>query len=344
VEVLSPRGIVDARSPVGVAPRQPLAAIAADVQGEPARRGSPNAAAAAVANASARSAVVADTVIADTGGAEASGEESPWLRDERMLPRAPSRPAMAGIPVADTAAAGRAAPAAGVDMSADAMEQALLQQQRAAVAEEPTQALGAARTIATAGGPVPGAENPAAAAAAGAGTPPSQSTGAAAAAQPLSANHGLVSLSMRTAPSDPEFSGEMVARMQTLLRDGVREARLQLHPAELGRLQVTVTTDGDQARVMFLAETGAAKDAIEQAMPRLREALQQSGLQLAQSDVGQRDFSGGGLGAGPGSEGGGADVGADGSSQADLPAEAAVAAAQGTGAADGPSGRIDTYI
>jgi flagellar hook-length control protein FliK len=80
--------------------------------------------------------------------------------------------------------------------------------------------------------------------------------------------------------------------MKTLVRDGVREARLQLHPAELGRLQVTVTTEGDQTKVVFTAETAAARDAIEQSMPRLRDMLEQSGLQLAQSDVGQRDLQG----------------------------------------------------
>jgi flagellar hook-length control protein FliK len=95
-------------------------------------------------------------------------------------------------------------------------------------------------------------------------------------------------LRLARAPDDPEFAGEMTARMKVLVRDGVREARLQLHPAELGRLQITVNTDGDQARVAFVAETAAARDAIEQSLPRLRELFEQAGLQLAQSDVGQQ--------------------------------------------------------
>jgi flagellar hook-length control protein FliK len=126
-------------------------------------------------------------------------------------------------------------------------------------------------------------------------------TGGAVAVSPNSGTGGALNgatpsshdLLLRHAPADPEFGPEVAARMQTLIRDGVREARLQLHPAELGRLQVTVSTEGDQARVMFLADTAAARDAIEQALPRLREALQQAGLQLAQSDVGQRQFAGG---------------------------------------------------
>lgn len=124
----------------------------------------------------------------------------------------------------------------------------------------------------------------------------------ASAAAPMSSaaqagQHLFLEYALNHAPQDPDFPGELTARMKTLLRDGVREARLQLHPAELGRLSVTVSTDGDQARVSFIADTAAARDAIEQSMPRLREMLEQNGLQLAQSDVGQRDLQGGRDGA-----------------------------------------------
>ncbi|EAQ98438.1 flagellar hook-length control protein FliK [Congregibacter litoralis] len=142
--------------------------------------------------------------------------------------------------------------------------------------------------------------------------------------------------SLTRAPDDGEFPGELTARMKTLVRDGVREARLQLHPAELGRLQVTVTTEGDQTKVVFTAETLAARDAIEQSMPRLREMLEQSGLQLAQSDVGQGDL---GRGSESGERG-------EGKSSAD---EAAVADAADSDDSrsliyDAGKARIDTYI
>ena len=98
-------------------------------------------------------------------------------------------------------------------------------------------------------------------------------------------------LAMQRAPTDPEFADELGARMQVMLRDGVHKAHIQLQPAELGRLQVTISTEGDQARVAFLADTSATRDVIEQSLPRLREMLEQNGLQLAQSDVGQRGGS-----------------------------------------------------
>lgn len=99
-------------------------------------------------------------------------------------------------------------------------------------------------------------------------------------------------LDVEAAPEDAEFPREMSSRVSLMLRDGSREARLQLHPAELGRVQVTINTDGDQARVVFVAESAAAREAIEQAMPRLREALAQQGMELAQADVGQQGARG----------------------------------------------------
>ncbi|HAN27972.1 MAG TPA: hypothetical protein DCP75_09700 [Haliea salexigens] len=99
-------------------------------------------------------------------------------------------------------------------------------------------------------------------------------------------------LAMTHAPQDAEFAGELANRLQVFARNGGHEATLQLHPADLGRLQVSITTEGDQARVVFVADSAAARDAIEQSMPRLREMLAQSGLQLSHSDV-SGQFQGG---------------------------------------------------
>ncbi|MFN2286875.1 MAG: flagellar hook-length control protein FliK, partial [Chromatocurvus sp.] len=95
-------------------------------------------------------------------------------------------------------------------------------------------------------------------------------------------------LNLLATPADPEFAPEFAGRLQMMVKNGMREASVQLHPAELGRLQLTVSTDGDQARIAIVAETSAARDMIENSMPRLRDMLEQSGLQLAQGDVSQR--------------------------------------------------------
>ncbi len=133
--------------------------------------------------------------------------------------------------------------------------------------------------------------------------------GAGASAQPVNGpdqpGRPAALLNLLATPSDPEFAPEFAGRLQMMVKNGMREANVQLHPAELGRLQLTISTDGDQARIVIVAETAAARDMIEQSMPRLRDMLEQSGLQLAQGDVSQRqrDMGDGSPGAGsvPGS-------------------------------------------
>jgi len=86
-------------------------------------------------------------------------------------------------------------------------------------------------------------------------------------------------------PGEPEFTGELANRVSLMVKNGSQEASLQLNPPELGRLEIRIVTEGDQARIQFAVHNPDARDAIEQNLPRLREMLEQSGLQLARSDV-----------------------------------------------------------
>ena len=90
---------------------------------------------------------------------------------------------------------------------------------------------------------------------------------------------------MQTQPGTPQFSEELGGQVRVFVNNGLQEARLQLTPADLGKVQITINMEGEHARVVFVAETAAARDLLDQSMPRLREMLQQSGIQLAQGDV-----------------------------------------------------------
>jgi len=87
------------------------------------------------------------------------------------------------------------------------------------------------------------------------------------------------------------WSGEFVGRMSLMVKGGLQEASIQLNPPELGRMQIKLSTDGDQVKILFTVQHAAAREAVEQAMPRLREMLEQGGLQLAQSDVADQSQS-----------------------------------------------------
>lgn len=86
--------------------------------------------------------------------------------------------------------------------------------------------------------------------------------------------------------ADPElFSSGLSNRLMVMSQDGVQSARLKLHPENLGPLDVRIQVEEDGARVWFGAQHGQTREALEAAIPRLRELFADQGLQLVRADV-----------------------------------------------------------
>ena len=81
----------------------------------------------------------------------------------------------------------------------------------------------------------------------------------------------------------------MGQRVVWMVRNNIQEAQIQLNPRELGPINVRVSIQNDQANVQFVAHHATTREALESALPRLREMLSESGLNLAQSDVSQHN-------------------------------------------------------
>lgn len=64
-------------------------------------------------------------------------------------------------------------------------------------------------------------------------------------------------------------------------------AELRLNPPHLGSVEVRIAVQGDQAQVHFQVPSGAVRDAVEAALPRLRDLFTEAGIDL--SDVGVSD-------------------------------------------------------
>ena len=88
-----------------------------------------------------------------------------------------------------------------------------------------------------------------------------------------------------------QFGNEMATHVRVLKRQGGGEVKINLHPAELGRMSITVVTDGLDTRVAFVVETPQARQAVENALPRLRDMMDDAGLSLADSDVSEHHHS-----------------------------------------------------
>ncbi len=89
---------------------------------------------------------------------------------------------------------------------------------------------------------------------------------------------------------DPEMASNQLAdRVNVMLSKNLKQVDIRLDPPELGRIHIKMGINNDQATVQFTVSSHHVRDLVEHAMPRLREMLNQQGLQLAQSSVDQQD-------------------------------------------------------
>ena len=121
--------------------------------------------------------------------------------------------------------------------------------------------------------------------------------------QPVSFDAGI-----KLSNTEPQqFAGDMATHVRVLKSQSGGEVKLNLHPAELGRMSISVSTEGNETRVAFVVETSQARQAVETALPRLRDMLEDAGLSLSDSDVSeQRDPQADAGERGPGGSRGGA--------------------------------------
>lgn len=81
------------------------------------------------------------------------------------------------------------------------------------------------------------------------------------------------------------WSQAIADRVMWMVQGDQQFARLKLNPPQLGPLEVRVNVQQDQTSVAFLASHAATREALEAAMPRLRELFDQASLQLVRADV-----------------------------------------------------------
>ncbi|OCA55937.1 flagellar hook-length control protein FliK [Photorhabdus namnaonensis] len=74
-------------------------------------------------------------------------------------------------------------------------------------------------------------------------------------------------------------------------RNGLQQAELRLHPQELGALQIRMSIEDNQAQLHLASAHSHVRAALEAALPGLRHALAESGIQLTQSSVGSDNAS-----------------------------------------------------
>ncbi|MEI7187011.1 flagellar hook-length control protein FliK [Dickeya dianthicola] len=69
-------------------------------------------------------------------------------------------------------------------------------------------------------------------------------------------------------------------------RNGQQTAELKLHPEELGSLHIMLKIEDNQAQIHLVSGNSQVRSALESALPHLRSAMAESGINLGQSSVG----------------------------------------------------------
>ncbi|TPG07388.1 hypothetical protein EAH75_16615 [Rhodanobacter glycinis] len=85
------------------------------------------------------------------------------------------------------------------------------------------------------------------------------------------------------------FAQDLGQQVAWLGGQGIKQARIRLHPEELGSLDVKVSVTHGRVDVVFSAQHPAAVAAVQQSLPQLDHMLAQHGLSLGHAEVGQQD-------------------------------------------------------
>jgi len=86
--------------------------------------------------------------------------------------------------------------------------------------------------------------------------------------------------------------GWMLGRqLQWMVDNRLHEAKINVNPAQLGPIEVRVSLHQHQTNVMFFSHEAAVREALESALPRLRELLDSQGLHLNQAQVSDQSLA-----------------------------------------------------
>ncbi|WP_334012800.1 flagellar hook-length control protein FliK [Alteromonas sp. S167] len=90
----------------------------------------------------------------------------------------------------------------------------------------------------------------------------------------------------------PEGQQQLNEKIRWMVNARNTMAEIRLDPPELGSMQVRVNVSGDAASVSFVVQSQQAKEALAEAMPRLRDMLSEQGIELGDAQVRKDNSSG----------------------------------------------------
>lgn len=90
---------------------------------------------------------------------------------------------------------------------------------------------------------------------------------------------------VNTPVTNDRWGDDFSQKITWLVTQQAQSAELHLNPPDLGPLDVVLKVSGDQATALFTSAHAAVREAVEQALPKLREMLADNGIMLGNAMV-----------------------------------------------------------
>jgi len=89
----------------------------------------------------------------------------------------------------------------------------------------------------------------------------------------------------------PAWSQGMGKQIIWMVNQNISSAEIRLNPAHLGPVEVRLEINDDQITVALSSRHAVVREAMEMALPKLREMFDGNGLNLADTDISQQSFA-----------------------------------------------------
>lgn len=103
--------------------------------------------------------------------------------------------------------------------------------------------------------------------------------------------HRDSSLAVNTPVRDQNWATDLGQKVVWLANADKQSAQLTLNPPEMGPIEISLDVDKGTASVSFTSANAEVRDALETALPKLREMFASAGIELGQTNVGAQSFS-----------------------------------------------------
>jgi flagellar hook-length control protein FliK len=99
---------------------------------------------------------------------------------------------------------------------------------------------------------------------------------------------GTHMLAMAAPLGSDGFHQELATQVNWLAGQDVKQARIRIHPEDLGPIDLKVSVSHDHVDVVFSVQHPGTVQALQQSLPQLGQMLAQHGLSLGHAEVGQQ--------------------------------------------------------